>query len=288
MSTINKKISLFFKRKSLHHMLGAYRSNFKWTWLSFAESRIYAAWDPYSRIDRRTSAKKQDLYVKQYEEERMLRVLVVLSWWASLHFATTMPNKFTYSENVWTKIAEIAVFQWDQIWFYIDTPVFNTYIPWKRSRQIVNKRRHQIMKLSDSSFTTQHPLEKTALCLAPYRLRHHLIIRISDQCATHADKHLHALAKNNDLLYINLLDPFEINPDPKLLWSTAVHVQSNVSQWMLWLWSSIHDISESIRLRLEDSERLLSSWWITSLTATTQDDPELLLVKLFKKHKLKA
>ncbi|MBP6256983.1 hypothetical protein KA405_04730 [Patescibacteria group bacterium] len=30
-------------------------------------------------MDRCTSAKKQDLYVKQYEEERMLRVLVVLS-----------------------------------------------------------------------------------------------------------------------------------------------------------------------------------------------------------------
>lgn len=71
------------------------------------------------------------------------------------------------------------------------------------------------MNLSHSAFATQHPLEKTALRIAPYHLRHHLIIRISDQCATHEDKHLHALAKNNDLLYINLLDPFEVNPDPK-------------------------------------------------------------------------
>lgn len=287
MSIKNKKISLIFKRKSLHHMMGAYRSNFKWTGLSFAESRLYTAGDPYNRIDRRTSAKKQELYLKQYEEERMLRVFVVVSWWASMYFSTVFPTKLHYIEMLWTKIGELAVLQWDTIWFYIDTPSDEIFFPWKKWRQNIKKRRTTIINFSEKAFSRQHPLENTALRLAPYRLHHSLIIRISDQCVSENDKHVHALAKNNDLLYINLLDPFEIHPDPNLLWSTAVRVQSSIAQWLLSQWWSVQNVAELIRKRLTESERLLSSWWITSIIATTQDDPELTLIKLFKKHKLK-
>ena len=47
-----------------------------------------------------------------------------------------------------------------------------------------------------------------------YRIRHHLIIRVSDQLISTKQPHLQALAKCNDVLYCHLLDPFEYDADP--------------------------------------------------------------------------
>ncbi len=68
----------------------------------FSESRVYASGDPYHRIDRRTSAKKQELYLKQFEEERMLRVLFVVSGGASMQFTTQEPSKINQIQTLGT------------------------------------------------------------------------------------------------------------------------------------------------------------------------------------------
>jgi uncharacterized protein (DUF58 family) len=59
----------------------------------YKESRPYTAGDPYHRIDRRTSAKKQELYLKEFEEERMLRVLFVIHSGDSMNFCSSTPTK---------------------------------------------------------------------------------------------------------------------------------------------------------------------------------------------------
>jgi hypothetical protein len=43
--------------------------------------------------------------------------------------------------------------------------------------------------------------------------RHHLIVWISDQFVTPADSSICALAKTNDIVFITLFDPFEMNAD---------------------------------------------------------------------------
>jgi len=283
MSIINKKISLLFKRKSLHQLLGSYQSNFKWSGLAYKESRPYTAGDPYHRIDRRTSAKKQELYLKEFEEERMLRVLFVTHSGDSMNFCSSTPTKRDMVATIWTLIWTIALNQGDQISYYGHTQNDSFYLP-------LTKSAHQTKwfeeKLNQLTFAWITSGEETACLLHQYRIRHHLIIRVSDQLISTKQPHLQALAKCNDVLYCHLLDPFEYDADPTRFWAELVQVSDMWSTKPI-IKQNIEPYKEIFLAHLATSEKLLTSRGITSTHASTQDDPLLVCMKLFQKHKLK-
>lgn len=283
MSIINKKISLLFKRKSFHQLLWSYQSNFKGSGLVYKESRPYMAGDPYHRIDRRTSAKKQELYLKEFEEERMLRVLFVTHGGESMHFCSTAPTKREMIASLWTLIGTIALQQGDQMSYFAHTKDDSFYLPLNKSPHQTKRFEQQYTSFSATGYPTP---EQTAMILNTYRIRHHLIIRISDQLITTPQPHLQALAKCNDVLYCHLLDPFEYDADPAHFWAQLMQVGHRgiirpVSK------NSTQSYKDLFQEHITASERLLASRGITSTHASTQVDPLLICMKLFQKHTLK-
>ena len=57
---------------------GAYRSRFRGGGIEFSEVREYAAGDDARRIDWNVSARYNDLFVKEFVEEKELNVYVIL------------------------------------------------------------------------------------------------------------------------------------------------------------------------------------------------------------------
>lgn len=283
MSTINKKISLIFKRKSLHQLLWSYQSNFKGSGLVYKESRPYAAGDPYHRIDRRTSAKKQELYLKEFEEERMLRVLFVVQGGESMNFSSCSPTKREVMSALWVLIWTIALDQGDQISYYLHTWNNTTYIPLSKS---AHQTRWFEQQISENNFSWTNNAEQTALLLNQYRIRHHLIVRISDQLISTPQPHLQALATCNDVLYCHLLDPFEYDARPEHFWVNLLQVANQMTTKFIDT-SSQEKYKKQLQEKLHLSERLLTSRWITAIHASTQDDPLSICNHLFQKHALK-
>lgn len=249
----------------------------------FSESRVYAAWDPYHRIDRRTSAKKQELYLKQFEEERMLRVLFVVSGGASMQFATQHPSKITVLETLGTIITTLWLEQWDQVGYALITHWVTTFKKPSKRKWMINARQ---WALQNTAFQWTQSLQEAALLLQKYRLHNHLIVWVSDQCMNESDHALHALAKENDLLYIHLFDPFEVNPDPNTLDAAFVEITSNATQKIIWK-NDLDTYNHAFSLMMEQSLQQAAKRGITATCANSIDDPVRILAELFKKHSLK-
>ena len=203
----SRTIPLIFKRKSLHQLFGAYQSSFKGSGLIFSESRPYTSGDPYHRIDRLTTAKKQDIYLKQFEEERLLRVLLVVTGGESMHFASTTPTKRDMIQTLAQLFFESVLTNGDQIGHLLmDGQTQYWHRPAREAQQIAFFTQH----FGSISFGGKSPsASQIASFIQKHHLHHHLILWISDTPVRADEQILHAIATKNDLLYLQLFDPFE-------------------------------------------------------------------------------
>ena len=72
---------------------GAYRSRFRGGGIEFSEVREYAAGDDARRVDWNVSARYNDLYVKEFVEEKELNVYVIIDMSASNDFGFKKSKK---------------------------------------------------------------------------------------------------------------------------------------------------------------------------------------------------
>ena len=82
-----------------------YKEQFQASGIEFSDLRQYVTSDDASRIDWKNSAKSQDLFVKEYEEEKDMDVFIVLDASESMMFGTTEKMKSEYSAIVAAAIA---------------------------------------------------------------------------------------------------------------------------------------------------------------------------------------
>ncbi len=95
---------------------GRYALRKKWLGWDFSEMRTYAPWDDRSKIDWKTTAKKNTLYVKEYEQEGHFQLLFWLGlwdfWWRNLW---TKDIFFWKVAKIFTLLALIWLRSWDDI-----------------------------------------------------------------------------------------------------------------------------------------------------------------------------
>ena len=73
-----RRISLRTKRSLNADVIGNYRSTFRGSGLNFSELREYAPGDDIKHIDWRSSARSGKTYIKSFEEERQLTVMLAV------------------------------------------------------------------------------------------------------------------------------------------------------------------------------------------------------------------
>ncbi|MFP4229860.1 MAG: DUF58 domain-containing protein [Candidatus Nanohaloarchaea archaeon] len=82
-----------------------YKEQFQASGIEFSDLRQYQTSDDASRIDWKNSAKSQDLYVKEYEEEKDMDVFIMLDGSDSMMFGTTDKMKSEYAGIISAAIA---------------------------------------------------------------------------------------------------------------------------------------------------------------------------------------
>jgi uncharacterized protein (DUF58 family) len=76
--------------------------------ISFKDHRIYAYGDDFRAIDWKVFARTDDLYIKNYEEERNLNVHILLDYSASMNFGNPT-TKFDYASMIGVGFAYLAM-----------------------------------------------------------------------------------------------------------------------------------------------------------------------------------
>jgi len=108
---------------------GLHRSPYFGQSMEFAQHREYVAGDDLRRIDWKLWSRSDRYYLKQFEEDTNVRVVLVVDGSESMQFGTGPLNKFAYAQTVAAAISMLVLKQHDSVGLSIFDSVVRSQIP---------------------------------------------------------------------------------------------------------------------------------------------------------------
>ncbi|UCB44960.1 MAG: DUF58 domain-containing protein [Spirochaetota bacterium] len=188
---------------------GEYHSIFKGRGIEFSEVREYAYGDDVRIIDWNVTARFGKPFVKVYEEERELTVLILFDISSSTLFGSQMPTKRDCMIEIAALFAFSAVENNDQVGAVLFSDSIENYIPPKKDRTHALRVLRELVYYKSSSLKTNL---KTAFDFAnTVPKRKSIVIVLSDFFDSDYEKSFRLMTKRHDVIPIMFTDPFELN-----------------------------------------------------------------------------
>ena len=130
-----RKIEIKTRGLSQNIFAGQYHSAFKGRGMAFAEVREYQFGDDVRDIDWNVTARFQHPYVKVFEEERELTVMLLIDVSGSLNFGTTRQLKSDMATEIAATLAFSAIQNNDKIGVIFFSDRIEKYIPPQKGRK---------------------------------------------------------------------------------------------------------------------------------------------------------
>ncbi len=191
---------------------GEYHSVFKGRGMEFAEVREYQIGDDIRNIDWNVSARIGDPYVKVFDEERELTVMLMVDVSASGSFGTTSQMKGEIAAELCAVLAFSAIKNNDKVGLMIFSDKIEKFIPPRKGKQHVLRVIREILYFEPEE-------SKTDLNIALEYLnrvikRRSIVFLISDFLTVNYEKALQVANKKHDIIAIDIIDPREVElPD---------------------------------------------------------------------------
>ena len=182
---------------------GAYRSRFRGGGIEFSEVREYAAGDDARRIDWNVSARYNDLYVKEFVEEKELNVYVVIDMSASNDFGFVKSKKELGFE-VAASLVFSALKNNDRVGMGLFTDSLEKFIPAKKGKKHMMKILQEL--LDHTSKSTQTDIFKSISELQKNLKRRSVIFIVSDFISDSFVKSLKFLKFKHQVVLVNISD----------------------------------------------------------------------------------
>ena len=204
---------------------GAYVSSFKGRGMEFDESRVYQAGDDIRNMDWRVTARTGTAHSKTFCEERERPVLLWLDLSPAMMFATRKKFKSVIACEIASLLAWSASKNNDRIGGLIFSEDEQVVIKPRNGKTAVldfigRCTKHSAWLLSQNKTANKHPdnavaTKKISAVSRLQKITHpgSLIFMISDFHGLQENDYSHIAntAKNNDIIFIKISDPFEIN-----------------------------------------------------------------------------
>ncbi len=281
-----RKIEIKTRGLSNDIFAGRYHSAFKGRGMSFSEVREYRVGDDVRDIDWNVTARNRAPYVKTYEEERELTMMLVVDVSGSRMFGTTDMLK----KNVITEIAAVLAFSAaqnnDKVGCLFFSDRVEKFIPPKKGRS------HVLMIIRELvGFMPQHKgtsLSEPLRYLTNMQKKRCTMFLLSDFIDMDPDggakweEALKIAAGKHDIVGIRVWDRREEElPDVGI-----VELLDAETGRKVWADTGSHTLRENYRHRaLERSEaidRTLKRSRVDSMAVSTGEDYVKSLIKLFK------
>ncbi len=209
-----KRIELRARRLVTTLFSGEYRSVFRGHGIEFAEVRGYQSGDDFRAIDWNVSARMGSPYVKTFEEERELTLLLVVDRSGSVEFGQPC-TKAELAVEVAAVLALAAARQNDRVGAVMFSEGIDHVVP------PVKGRRHALRVIRDMlAFSPRDRGTNISAALAYVsRLLHHraIIVILSDFRAHGWEEQLRNLAARHEVVAITVDDPRETSL-PRVGW----------------------------------------------------------------------
>jgi len=187
-------------------MTGEYQSAFKGRGMEFAEVREYQAGDDVRSIDWNVSARMGRPFIKEYQEERELTVMIMADVSASGLFGTSRTKREVIAELA-AALSFSAIKNQDKVGLCLFTDRVEKYIPPKKGRGHVWRVIEEVLKFEPEHKGTDLsvPLEYINRVLH----RRAICFLISDFLAGGYERSLQIANKRHDLIGVSVRDPRE-------------------------------------------------------------------------------
>ncbi len=184
-------------------MAGSYKSKIRGRGIEFSEVREYVLGDDVRHIDWNVTARTNKLHVKEFVEERDLRVYVIFDYSASNEFGFTKSKK-SIGHEVAASIIFSAMKNNDSIGLGIFTETLEQFIPARKGR----KHNLTLLRtlLSHKTKSNQTNIENSLLQLHHILGQHSVIFIISDYISPNFLRPLKFLKNRHDVILVNLSD----------------------------------------------------------------------------------
>lgn len=205
-----KKIQKFHfstRRQANDLFAGQYESAFKGQGIEFSEVREYQIGDDVRTIDWNVSARFGRPFVKVFNEERELTVMLLLDLSGSHLFGTKVKFKRELLAEVAGMLAFLAIRTNDKVGAILFSSQVEKYIPPKKGASHVWRLIKEIFTYQPQDLSTN--LDTVLNYLNRVVKRHAIVFLISDCVDTGFEKSLRLTAKKHDLVVIRVSDPAE-------------------------------------------------------------------------------
>jgi len=202
-----RKIEIKTRRLSDHIFGGEYHSTFKGRGMTFSEVRQYQFGDDVRNIDWNVTARYSEPFVKVFEEERELTMMLMADVSGSKFFGT----KNQFKNEIVTEIAATLAFSAtqnnDKIGLMLFSDTVELYIPPKKGRSHVLRIIRELIEFEPKSKKTD--INEALGFLSSVMKKKAIVFLISDFMADDYEKTLKIAAKKHDLTGIRIYDQHE-------------------------------------------------------------------------------
>ncbi|MBO5919169.1 MAG: DUF58 domain-containing protein [Bacteroidales bacterium] len=287
---LKKVRKIEIKTKSLSHQIfaGEYHSAFKGRGMAFSEVREYQFGDDVRNMDWNVTARLRAPYVKVFEEERELTVVLLVDVSSSGIFGTTSKSKRELLAEIAAVLSFSASANNDKVGALFFSSKVEKFIPPKKGRSHLLRILRELLEFEPQTkgtnisealrFLTNAIKRKcTAFLLSD-------LMDVDQQGKPNYEEALKVAVNRHDLSVINIYDPRERNlPDIGL-----VRIKDAETGEQMWVDTSSKAVRNHYatwgREVLRNSTTLFNRFKVDSVSISTDQDYVKGLMALFKQH----
>jgi len=191
---------------------GEYHSVFKGRGIDFSEVREYTMGDDIRTIDWNVTARMGHPYVKIFQEERELTVILMVDVSSSGNFGTYEQMKGEIATEICALLAFSAIKNNDKVGLIIFTDRVEKFVPPKKGKSHVLRVLREILYHKPES--SQTDIAGALEFLNKITKRRSVVFLVSDFISSGYEKALQIANKKHDVVAITVTDPRETELPP--------------------------------------------------------------------------
>lgn len=202
-----RKIEIKTRRLSDHIFSGEYHTSFKGKGMSFAEVRQYQYGDDIRAIDWNVTARYSEPYVKVFEEERELTLMLMVDVSGSQDFGSTNDFKRDIVTEIAATLAFSATTNNDKIGLILFSDRIELFIPPKKGKSHILRIIRELINFQPKSNQTN--IGQAFEYLSKVMKKKAIVFVLSDFMTKDYDCILRIAAKRHDVTGIKVYDKRE-------------------------------------------------------------------------------
>jgi uncharacterized protein (DUF58 family) len=275
-----RRIEIKTRGLSKHIFAGEYHSAFKGRGIAFSEVREYQYGDDIRSIDWNVTARFNHPYVKIYEEERELTVMLLMDVSGSGSFGTISAFKRDLMTEIAAVLSFSAIFNNDKIGVIFFSDRVEKFIPPLKGRKHILRIIRELLDFKPESNRTN--LNEPLRYLTNAIKKRCTTFIISDFLVPDFEEALRIASNKHDVVALKIYDPAEISiPDIGLI--KISDAESGMEKWV--------DTTSALTRReyenwwnhhIEHVNNIFKKCGVDSSMISTGEDYVKPLIKLFK------